>query len=133
MIYLVRIILFAIFQTLTRRTTWKRIRILQNLMDPDPNLTECGCENAHREKRKIYPDLNILLVEVAECLSLSVGGLLSLLDQEAGQTARQEPGHQPHPATSLLHPEPIGYRKLQRFGFNGLDSDPTKLTLRELS
>ncbi len=63
-----------------------------------------------REQYYRYPDLNILLVEVAECLCLSVGGLLSLLDQEAGQTARQEPGHQAHPATSLVHPEPIGYR-----------------------
>jgi hypothetical protein len=61
-------------------------------------------------KNTLYTDLNVLLVEVAECLCLSVGGLLSLLDQEAGQTARQEPGHQAHPFNSLVDPEPIGYR-----------------------
>jgi hypothetical protein len=61
-------------------------------------------------KNTLYPDLNVLLVEVAECLCLSVGGLLSLLDQQAGQTARQEARHQPHPVTGLVHPEPIGYR-----------------------
>ncbi len=85
-------------------------------------------------EQTLYPDLNILLVEVAECLCLSVGGLLSLLDQEAGEAARQEAGHQAHPVTSLLHPEPIGYRNCYDKKDPALmvfDFDPTKLTLRE--
>jgi hypothetical protein len=38
MTHLVRLILFATFQTSISRTTWKRFRILQNLLNPDPRV-----------------------------------------------------------------------------------------------